>query len=98
MTEIDLKRYVDDNERRYKAAFMALLKDYEYDLSDFCGRTYCQTSCPYRKTRRSVFSTCKLGFLGEDETPVEDYDDTPEETFDTCAEAIFNWYMENAND
>lgn len=46
MTEIDLKRYVDDNERRYKAAFMALLDDYRKLNADFDDEDFCKNFCP----------------------------------------------------
>lgn len=81
-----------DNEKKIKSAFMALLASYRADIRYHVDdeRTFCQTSCPLYDRTKNFLGDCSLGFLDQ----IDNDDD--ENDFD-CDEAIFNWYMENAD-
>ena len=74
---------MNDNEKKYKTAFMNLLGDYVSDtksenvyVDSFCER------CPLQKKQTGG---CSLNLN-------TDY------SYVTCAEGILKWYLENSND
>lgn len=78
-----------DTERRYKAAFMALLEDYQNDVCEYDSYDYCYNCCP---SRSEFYNGCPGHTLSEEDGFVtSDFD------FDKCREAIFKWYVEKAN-
>ena len=85
-----------DNEKKFKAAFMALLDDYQNGIGDATehdiANNYCNRYCPFARG-------------GKDYCPAmvsEEYFDCEQDEYhtneDKCRESIFNWYLERSND
>ena len=79
-----------DNEKKFKAAFMALLDDFEAGCFGYNGG-FCEEWCPFKhKGERCPFP---------DESFAEDYtSEWKPLSKQNCGEKIFNWYLENGND
>ena len=75
-----------DTEKKFKSAFMALLDDMECACLDIPRpkSDFCSNWCPFG-------DKC---LVPSDEFE-EDWEPLSKKS---CAEAIFNWYMENSND
>lgn len=78
-----------DTEKDYKAAFMALLKDYQHDVYEYDYYDYCHSCCPFRD---EFNNGCPGHTLYEEDGFV-----TSNFDFDKCHEEIFKWYVEKAN-
>lgn len=83
-----------DTEKDYKAAFMALLENYQNDIGEFGdeANNYCTRCCPFASPP------------GERDCPAcvyEEYHDSECDAYeideDKCREEIFKWYVEKAN-
>lgn len=79
-----------DTERKYKAAFMALLEHYRHDVYEYDYYDYCHSCCPFRDEFDNGCPACVY----------EEYHDSDYDAYeideDKCREEIFNWYVEKA--
>ena len=86
-----------NNESELKAAFFALLNNYQNDigeLADNMENDYCHRFCPL------AHENCPAKIYEDD--PEDDTEDDAEDWYigwgideDKCRDAILNWYMEN---
>lgn len=77
------------DKEKYKAAFMKLLDDYQFDIDvsieHDLGNNYCYRYCPFWEAYRNGACPARIQDNEEDYITNDD----------KCRDAIFNWYLEH---